>query len=1247
MSVARATEGAASRFQPTFAAEQVEALADAREPLLIGVRHHSAALSRALPASLDEFAPAAVLVELPDDMADWIDYLADERTVAPIALSAAGADGELFFYPFADFSPELVAIRWATRRGIPVVPIDLPTSARAKANVDLGALLYSEEADDDEPAAPGLLDAMLRRTDSSDTGQLWERLVESPGVGASPEAVRRAALAFGLAIRNSSRQVIPRDLVREVAMRRAIRSAPPHSVAVIGSFHAAALSPDSLNDEASRDEEIWAAVERSGDAPAISLVPYDFDQLDERSGYPAGVRDPAWRQMVVEAASPSVVDQRSVALAVQICRELRAAGHVAGTPDASEIVRVMRALAGMRGLAVAGRGELLEAIQSCLVQGELHGRARSVARAAERVLIGDRRGAVSPATPKCGLSVDLEKLLKELNLPGPESQGDDAKEVRLDVLRSPRDRARAVTLRRLNAAGISYAERIDTVEQGARENLAERWKIQWRAATGAQVAAASRRGVTLEQAVEAIARGPAKGSSGDEGPNPSEILNRMQIAAECGLGGLLDAALLQIDAEFRNSADVATLVAAAVWIGRVAAGHVVGLPAEEAEAYPPLVRPYRLPGGAPRIEGLLDAALDRLEGLEGSDRREDVAGLAELTYWFTGDLALPGSSSSEPDRLASWCRRTLDRGSDRMRGAAAGTLAALGRMEPSKFSALTAGWFDGGTTPEGRRRLRFGLAGAADVLLSSAQADGVWLDGLDGRFRRTTDAEFLERLPALRGGFSELAPADRRRLLEARLNDYDDRGSALGRRMGADFAGAAVAGGVDLDPTARFARYRGSDIAGRAAVEALFPDFFAYGSALLEPKPTPAASTSSEPDGDPPAAETEGLRDAAPPALPAGSISPPDRWRLTFAVDEVSAPRAVAAARALDQLYGRGKGEGARAALGRGRGPNARGGTEAPEPTSLEWAEDLEDLFGSDVCQEVLGSAAEGGDSAAIEALDPDQVQPSVELLRQVLSLAGGLPESRSEKLRRLARRITQQLAQQLAERLRPALSGLSTARPSRRRSRRLHLARTIAENLKHAQRRDGRNRIIAERLIFRTPVQREMDWHLTFVVDVSGSMSASVVYSALVAAIFAELPALSVRFLAFSTEVIDLTHHCDDPLSLLLEVQVGGGTYIGLGLRAARGGIKTPTRSLVVLVSDFEEGVSIGELIAEVRALVGAGVKCVGLAALDDSGTARFHQGYAQMVAAAGMPVAAVSPENLARWVGDRIRGVGSDERL
>ena len=129
------------------------------------------------------------------------------------------------------------------------------------------------------------------------------------------------------------------------------------------------------------------------------------------------------------------------------------------------------------------------------------------------------------------------------------------------------------------------------------------------------------------------------------------------------------------------------------------------------------------------------------------------------------------------------------------------------------------------------------------------------------------------------------------------------------------------------------------------------------------------------------------------------------------------------------------------------------------------------------------------------------------------------------------------------------------------------------------------------------------------------------------------------MRFVAFSTEIVDLSEHVSDPLALLLEVAVGGGTHIAKGLRYARGLVRVPQRTIVVCVSDFEEGFAIDGLLAEVRALVEAGVTCLGVAALDDRAAPRYAVPIAEQVVAAGMPIAAVTPLELARWIGERIR--------
>ncbi|MFL1439726.1 VWA domain-containing protein [Nocardiopsis protaetiae] len=362
------------------------------------------------------------------------------------------------------------------------------------------------------------------------------------------------------------------------------------------------------------------------------------------------------------------------------------------------------------------------------------------------------------------------------------------------------------------------------------------------------------------------------------------------------------------------------------------------------------------------------------------------------------------------------------------------------------------------------------------------------------------------------------------------------------------------------------------------------------------------------------------------------AIGAADRWRLVLGREPQggSAP-ARRAGRALDELYGRGHGEGSQ---------DPTGGRGRPEPAPREWSEELEALFGATVREEVLGRAAERGRSDVLDHLDPDTVTPSVDLLEQVLSLAGALPEARLARLRPLVKRITDRLTAELARRLRPALTGLSVPRPTRRRGGRLDLGRTVRANLHTVRPGPDGPVLLPERPVFATRARRSADWHVHIVVDVSGSMERSTIHAALVAAILHGLPALSVSLTAFSTEVIDLTDRVHDPLALLLEVAVGGGTDIGAALAHTRSAVRVPGRTIVALITDFEEGGSLGRTLAEVRALASSGVHLLGLAALDHGGAPVYNRAIASSFADAGMPVAALGPEELAAWIGEKVRG-------
>ncbi|MER7582469.1 DUF5682 family protein, partial [Kitasatospora sp. NPDC097691] len=473
-------------------------------PYLIGVRHHAPSLSAVVPALLDAARPEAVLVELPAEFQPWLARLADEATEAPVALAAAPAGpeegGGPAFYPFADFSPELAALRWARRNGVEAIACDLPLAHRAAR----AAEGRSGGGAPGAPGAPGVADALRHRLTGRDSDEdLWDRLVETAAPGSTPEAVRRAALLVGWALRHDAETgpgVDPYDLRREAWMRARIRAASAGGrrvAAVIGAFHAPAL----LDGPVATDE----APPPGDPGHVLSLIPYTYPLLDARSGYPAGIRDPEWQHTVLDAGGdPARLAEALTTTAVRICAALRTQDHPSGPADAREIVRLAGDLARLRGHAAPGRGELVEAVQTVLAQGEPLGRGRAVARALEQVLIGTRTGRPTPAAPRSGLAPAVETLLADLGLPGPADPG--PRDLRLDPLRSPLDRRREILLHRLTACDVPYADPVATTGAGGTEALGTRWHLHWTPATAAMLTVAGTRGVTPAQAAEGALR---------------------------------------------------------------------------------------------------------------------------------------------------------------------------------------------------------------------------------------------------------------------------------------------------------------------------------------------------------------------------------------------------------------------------------------------------------------------------------------------------------------------------------------------------------------------------------------------------------------------------------------------------------------------------------------------------------------------------------------------------------------------
>src|SRR5215469_871631 len=95
-----------------------------------GIRHHGPGSARSVRAALAGQHPDVVLIEGPPEADGLVALAADPEMRPPVALLGyvPGEPKKAAFWPFAVFSPEWQAIRYALGAAIPVRFCDLPAA---------------------------------------------------------------------------------------------------------------------------------------------------------------------------------------------------------------------------------------------------------------------------------------------------------------------------------------------------------------------------------------------------------------------------------------------------------------------------------------------------------------------------------------------------------------------------------------------------------------------------------------------------------------------------------------------------------------------------------------------------------------------------------------------------------------------------------------------------------------------------------------------------------------------------------------------------------------------------------------------------------------------------------------------------------------------------------------------------------------------------------------------------------------
>jgi len=269
-----------------------------------------------------------------------------------------------------------------------------------------------------------------------------------------------------------------------------------------------------------------------------------------------------------------------------------------------------------------------------------------------------------------------------------------------------------------------------------------------------------------------------------------------------------------------------------------------------------------------------------------------------------------------------------------------------------------------------------------------------------------------------------------------------------------------------------------------------------------------------------------------------------------------------------------------------------------------------------------------------------ERIEPNQELVKTLLTHRDLL----NEKTRALARKIIAKVVEDLRKKMKLQVEAAIVGairrdkHSPRRVVRNLDLGRTVRRNMQNFDKESGK--LLVDRLYFYAAERKSRPWHVIVAVDQSGSMLDSAIFSAVMASIFAELPAVRTSLFLFDTEIADLSDQVGQPVDVLLSLQLGGGTDITKALEYANQLVRQPARSIVVLITDFYEGRAEHELVHQVRDMAQSGIRMIGLGALGYNARPEYNKTTASKCRKVGMDILSCTPEKLAEAMAHIIRG-------
>lgn len=266
------------------------------------------------------------------------------------------------------------------------------------------------------------------------------------------------------------------------------------------------------------------------------------------------------------------------------------------------------------------------------------------------------------------------------------------------------------------------------------------------------------------------------------------------------------------------------------------------------------------------------------------------------------------------------------------------------------------------------------------------------------------------------------------------------------------------------------------------------------------------------------------------------------------------------------------------------------------------------------------------------------EIEPNIELLKNILTFKDMMSQNVKKLAYDIVKKTLEEIKNKMEVEIKRVFYGkkLPNSNTTNKIFKNLDIKKTIRYNLKNY---DIKNKtIFTDKLFFNQNIKKYNPYNIIILIDESGSMLDSVIYSSIMASIFANLPYLSIKLVIFDISVVDLSEHIKEPIDILFKVQLGGGTNIAQALEYAKKITFAPDKTIVLLISDLFDSNDYKLMYKNANDIIESGSKLIVLTALDYNANSIYDKEAARYFSRIGAKVGALTPSKLSKWIIDII---------